>query len=78
MNENGFSRLYLLDMDTREFAPVEGLPTGLVGIVLGVYAFQLVFSTLWLRAFAMGPIEWLWRSWTYLRPARLMKPKPAA
>ncbi len=31
VNENGFSRLYLLDMDTREFAPVEGLPTGLVG-----------------------------------------------
>ncbi|MEE4174418.1 MAG: prolyl oligopeptidase family serine peptidase [Xanthomonadales bacterium] len=31
VNENGFSRLYLLDMETREFAPVEGLPTGLVG-----------------------------------------------
>ena len=31
VNENGFSRLYLMDMETREFPPVEGLPTGLVG-----------------------------------------------
>ena len=31
VNENGFSRLYLLDMETRAYAPVEGLPTGLVG-----------------------------------------------
>jgi uncharacterized protein len=26
---------------------------------------QIVFSTLWLRAFHMGPAEWLWRSLTY-------------
>jgi dipeptidyl aminopeptidase/acylaminoacyl peptidase len=31
VNENGFSRLYLIDMDSQEYAPVEGLPTGLVG-----------------------------------------------
>ncbi len=31
VNENGFSRLYLMDYETREFAPVEGLPTGLIG-----------------------------------------------
>lgn len=29
-NEDGMSRLYLLDTATREFRPVEGLPTGLV------------------------------------------------
>jgi dipeptidyl aminopeptidase/acylaminoacyl peptidase len=31
VNENGFSRLYLMDMESREYRPVEGLPTGLVG-----------------------------------------------
>lgn len=31
VNENGFSRLYLMDYETREFAPVAGLPTGLIG-----------------------------------------------
>ena len=35
--------------------------------VLGVYACQLVFSVLWLRFFRFGPMEWLWRSMTYLK-----------
>jgi uncharacterized protein len=36
-------------------------------VVLITYAAQLLISTLWFRAFAIGPIEWLWRSFTYLR-----------
>ncbi|MEE4293611.1 MAG: S9 family peptidase [Xanthomonadales bacterium] len=31
VNENGFSRLYLMDPASHEFAAVDGLPTGLVG-----------------------------------------------
>lgn len=31
VNENGFSRLYLLDPATNEYRAVEGIPTGLVG-----------------------------------------------
>jgi dipeptidyl aminopeptidase/acylaminoacyl peptidase len=31
VNEDGYTRLYLLDMDKREYAPVQGPPTGLVG-----------------------------------------------
>lgn len=31
VNENGFSRLYLMDMSDMSYAPVLGLPTGLVG-----------------------------------------------
>lgn len=31
VNENGFSRLYLLDPESREYRAVEGIPTGLVG-----------------------------------------------
>ncbi|HSM68137.1 MAG TPA: alpha/beta fold hydrolase [Xanthomonadales bacterium] len=31
VNENGFSRLYLLDAESREFVPVDGIPTGVMG-----------------------------------------------
>ncbi|MBM4108520.1 MAG: DUF418 domain-containing protein [Phycisphaerae bacterium] len=37
-------------------------------IVAAIYAFQLAFSTLYLRRFRYGPMEWLWRRFTYLRP----------
>jgi len=38
-----------------------------VGMVLAIYAFQLAFSVMWLKVFAMGPLEWFWRAATYLR-----------
>ena len=31
VNQSGFSKLYLLDMASREFKPVDSIPTGLVG-----------------------------------------------
>jgi uncharacterized protein len=31
-------------------------------VVAAVWLFQLVFSHLWIRMFAIGPFEWLWRS----------------
>ncbi|MEZ5465309.1 MAG: DUF418 domain-containing protein [Lysobacteraceae bacterium] len=34
-------------------------------IVVAIIAFQWVFSTLWLKAFRFGPLEWLWRCFTY-------------
>jgi len=40
-------------------------PVGIVAISFGVYAFFIVFSTLWLRRFRLGPMEWLWRRLTY-------------
>jgi len=30
-----------------------------------VYAVQIVFSTWWLAGFHYGPMEWLWRGFTY-------------
>lgn len=36
-------------------------------VVLAVWATQLTLSALYLRAFAMGPLEWLWRSLTYAK-----------
>ncbi len=39
----------------------------LMGIVCVTYAAQIVISVIWLRFFQMGPLEWIWRSLTYLR-----------
>jgi uncharacterized protein len=30
-----------------------------------VFVFQIVLSTIWLKYFQYGPIEWVWRSLTY-------------
>jgi len=43
---------------------------GQLGITGGVWLFQLTASPLWLRRFAYGPLEWLWRSLTYGRLPR--------
>ncbi|NRA59157.1 MAG: DUF418 domain-containing protein, partial [Phycisphaerales bacterium] len=39
-----------------------------VPIVVGVWAFQMLASPLWLARFRYGPMEWLWRSLTYWKP----------
>ena len=35
-------------------------------VVLGVWVVQLIASPIWLRHFRFGPLEWLWRSLTYV------------
>jgi uncharacterized protein len=47
--------------------------TGLVAIVVLIWAFQLLVSPIWLEHFRFGPAEWLWRSLTYwrLQPMRV-------
>ncbi|MEM7799381.1 MAG: DUF418 domain-containing protein [Chloroflexota bacterium] len=37
-------------------------------IVLGIWAFQLIVSPIWLRYYRFGPVEWVWRSLTYGKP----------
>jgi len=36
-------------------------------IVVAVWALQLVVSPIWLRHFLYGPLEWLWRSLSYMQ-----------
>ena len=36
-------------------------------VVFAIWAAQLVISPLWLRYYRFGPVEWLWRSLTYLK-----------
>ena len=47
--------------------------TELMLFTLAVGGLQLLWSPLWCRRFAMGPLEWLWRSVTDLRPARFLR-----
>ena len=42
-------------------------------IALGVYAFQIAVSALWLKYFRFGPVEWVWRMLTYGRTLPLRK-----
>ena len=41
-------------------------------IVAAVWSFNIVFSLYWLRFFAFGPFEWMWRSLTYWQRQRLL------
>ena len=42
-------------------------------VVFAIYVFQLIFSPLWLRYYKFGPIEWVWRSLTYLKKQPMRK-----
>ncbi|GAB3936329.1 DUF418 domain-containing protein [Kribbella albertanoniae] len=46
--------------------------TDVVLIAAAILTTQCVYSTLWLRRFTQGPLEWLWRwaTWTHRPPLR--------
>ena len=48
-------------------------------VVAAVWAINLAVSFAWLQFFAMGPMEWVWRSLTYwrLQPLRPCQTRPA-
>ena len=35
-------------------------------VVFGIWIFQLITSKMWLHRFRFGPLEWCWRSLTYM------------
>ncbi len=35
--------------------------------LLGIYLVIAVFANLWMSKFSMGPLEWVWRVFTYWR-----------
>jgi uncharacterized protein len=41
--------------------------TASVGLALLFFAFQILFSKWWMSRYYYGPIEWLWRSFTYFQ-----------
>jgi len=55
--------------------PKASAPLALLLTVL-VYSLQIPLSMWWMRRFRFGPMEWLWRSLTYmkLQPMRVVRP----
>ena len=49
----------------------------LMAIVAAVWVLQLVWSSLWLARFRMGPLEWAWRRLSYGKPIAMAKGAPA-
>jgi uncharacterized protein len=51
-------------------------PVALAGVALAFFPVQVLFSEWWLRRFRFGPVERVWRSFTYaaLQPMRLPRP----
>ena len=50
---------------------------GQLAIVVGVWAFQLLASSAWLRYFAVGPVEWLMRWLVFRRRPTFLRSSPA-
>jgi uncharacterized protein len=48
--------------------------------VAAMWIFNMTFSTIWLRYFEFGPMEWVWRSLTYWKkqPMRIHVAAPAS
>ena len=44
-------------------------------IALGVFVFEILFSSCWLSYFRFGPLEWIWRCLTYNRLFGLISTK---
>ena len=42
--------------------------TEALAVVVGTWVLLLVACPLWLRWFRFGPVEWVWRRWTYRSP----------
>lgn len=49
-----------------------------VGLGLAFFALQIPVSNGWLARYQFGPVEWLWRSLTYLKPQPWHKVRPGA
>jgi len=45
----------------------------LLFVILGMWTWQAIFSTLWFRYFKQGPLEWVWRSLIYGQRQALRK-----
>ena len=47
--------------------------TVIITIALIIFLCQVILSTMWLRKFRYGPLEWIWRQFTYKRRLPLLK-----
>jgi uncharacterized protein len=47
-------------------------------VVAAIWAFQLAVSPVWLRRYRFGPVEWLWRSLTYMQVQPMRRGMPTS
>ncbi len=47
-------------------------------IVAAILVFQMIFSAAWLRFFQFGPLEWVWRSFSYWQLQPIWRARPVA
>lgn len=52
-------------------------PLGGTLIALAIFGLQIILSTVWLKYFAYGPMEWIWRQLTYKKRLSLRRDQPA-
>ena len=45
---------------------------------IGFFIIQIILSTIWLKYFNYGPLEWLWRSATYRKWQPMRKRNPGS
>jgi uncharacterized protein len=69
--QSGVASILFYGYGLQLFARVSLLYGSSLGI--GIFGLQLVFCTFWLKHFFNGPIEWLWRIFTYLKFLRLKR-----
>lgn len=47
----------------------------LLYVVFAIWIFQLIISPIWLKYFQFGPMEWVWRSLSYMQKPNFKKNK---
>ncbi|MBQ0741295.1 DUF418 domain-containing protein, partial [Aquimarina celericrescens] len=47
-------------------------------LAIAVFTLQVVFSKIWLDYFNYGPLEWIWRCFSYKKILPIKKNKPLA
>jgi len=47
-------------------------------VVLCVWIVNMTWSTIWLKYFEFGPMEWVWRSLTYWKRQPMLRKKTAS
>lgn len=52
-------------------------PAGAALLVMLLFGAQVIISRWWMRPFRFGPMEWLWRTLTYLQPQPIRRQVPA-
>ena len=63
-----FTRIIIVLSLLRQALGTGQAPSNQVLLALALFLVQVLLAHAWLARFRFGPVEWLWRSLTYLKP----------